>query len=333
MGRLDRHPRASAAAKLPDSFGRRFLLFVDTEEEFDWTAPPHRDSVGTTAIEALPEAHRRFADHGVHPAYLLTYPVADSPRCAELLGPIVRAGQCSIGAQLHPWVTPPLDEALTPANSFVGNLPPALERAKLAALTDRIERAYGDRPRIYRAGRYGIGPNSAAILEEAGYRLDVSVRALFDYRPEGGPNFLRHPVRPWWAGPGGSLLELPLTAAFTGHRRSAADRLYGVARRVPFAGALLARTGLLSRVALTPEGIPLGEAEEAIRLLLGEGVTLFSLSFHSPSLVPGHTPYVRDAADLRSFWAWWEGILALFARENVLPATPAALLDAAWSSR
>jgi hypothetical protein len=238
-----------------------------------------------------------------------------------------------IGAQLHPWVNPPFEEAVTPANSFVGNLPREIERLKLTALTERIRAGFGSDPVVYRAGRYGVGPNSAALLEEAGYRLDVSVRSLFDYREEGGPNFLRHPIRPWWAGPGGELLALPLTAAFTGRRREGAAPLYRTAMRIPFGRSLLARGGLLNRVALTPEGIPIAEALEAIRQLLDDGTRLFSLSFHSPSLVPGHTPYVRDAADLRLFWLWWNAIFALFRQEGVMPAGPGELLEAAWRNR
>jgi hypothetical protein len=96
---------------------------------------------------------------------------------------------------------------------------------------------------------------------------------------------------------------------------------------------MMSRSRLLSRVALTPEGMPLGDGLEAIRVLLDDGVRLFSLSFHSPSVEPGHTPYVRDAADLRRFWAWWDGVLALFAKKGVVPARPADLLDAAWRAR
>lgn len=318
---------------LPESFGRRFLVFVDTEEEFDWSRPPRRDATATSAIAALPEAHRRFRDHGVAPTYLVDYPVAVSDRCIAALRPLAEAGECAIGAQLHPWVNPPFEEALTPANSFVGNLPRDIEAAKLAMLSARIAEAFGGRPTIYRAGRYGVGPNSAALIEEAGYRLDASTRPLFEYRAESGPDFLRHPVWPWWAGPRGTLLELPLTAAFTGRWRGAAERLYASAGPLPFARSMLARGGLLNRVALTPEGMPIAEALDAIRTLLADGVRLFSLSFHSPSLAPGHTPYVRDAGDLARFWAWWEAVLALFAREGVAPARPEELIDAAWSAR
>ena len=77
-------------------------------------------------------------------------------------------------------------------------------------------------PIVYRAGRYGVGPNTAALLEEAGYRADVSVRALFDYGDEGGPDFSRVKPCPFRVGDG-ALVELPLSAAYVGRLRGAGE--------------------------------------------------------------------------------------------------------------
>ena len=301
-------------------FGRRFLTFVDTEEEFDWHAPRSREATSTYALNALPVAHRRLRDFGIIPAYLADFPVVSSVRGAELLRTWQEGGECTVGAQLHPWVNPPFVEELTEYNSFVGNLPVEIERAKLLELTRKIEQVFGRHPLVYRAGRYGVGPNSAAVIEEAGYRLDVSVRRLFDYRRDQGPDFSRSPAWPWWAGPQRRLIELPMTAAYVGLLRGWAPSVFPFTRRIPLLRALLARARLVNRVALTPEGMPLGEVLEALRVLLDDGVRLFSISFHSPSVEPGHTPYIRDGSDLRRFYAWWDGVLDFFARENVRPA-------------
>lgn len=332
-GRIDQPPASRDRLKPPAAIGRRFLVFVDTEEEFDWAAPRSRDATATTAIAALPEAHRRLLGFGICPTYLVDYPVASAPAAVEILRPLMEAGECAIGAQLHPWVNPPFDEALTVANSFVGNLPLSMERAKLESLTSRIAVAFGKRPQVYRAGRYGIGPNTARLLEEAGYRLDVSVRALFDYSAEGGPDFSLRDAMPCWAGPQRLLIELPLTAVYTGFARGFGGRLYPAAGRVTRLRGLLARLGALERIALTPEGTPLPDALRAIRTLLDDGAQLISISFHSPSVEPGHTPYVRDAADLRAFYGWWDGVLGLLAREGVEPIGADALIAAAWAAR
>ncbi|HEX8645144.1 MAG TPA: WalW protein [Allosphingosinicella sp.] len=319
---LDRPPPATARAELDPGFGRRFVLFADAEEEFDWTGPLSRSATATTAVAALPEANRRFAARGLVPTYLVDYPVAECERAAAALREMLEAGECDIGAQLHPWVNPPHSEVVSRANSFVGGLPAELERAKIGALTEKLTETFGQRPISYRAGRYGVGANTARSLAMHGYRLDVSVRALFDYSGEGGADFTDFPVWPYWLENG--LLEVPLTACLTGPLGNST----GLVRRQWLRGGL-ARTGLLNRVPLTPEGVSLREALYAIEVLLDRGVGLFSLSFHTPSVVPGHTPYVRDEAELRTFWAWWDGVFDLFAKHGVTPARAGDVLVAA----
>ncbi len=320
--RIDVPPTAASRISLAPEFGRRFLLIGDAEEEFDWSQPLARENVAIEAVAALPEATRRFNAAGVIPTYVADYPVVSTAASAAAMADMVAAGACDIGTQLHPWVNPPYLEQVTPENSFTGNLPVSLQRAKLAALTDAIETATGVRPIVYRAGRYGIGPATAALLSEAGYRMDVSVRATFDYSAEGGPDFTDHPIWPWRIDD--RLIEVPLTAAYTGLARRWPSLHRHLALRGP-----LARAGLLNRVALTPEGVPLNEALTAIRRLLADGTRLFSLSFHTPSVASGYTPYVRDAEELRAFWRWWDGVFNLFAREGVTACRPADVLAAA----
>jgi hypothetical protein len=330
--RLDRPPRKADYVDLPAGFGTRFSVSVDTEEEFDWSRPHSRDQRATASVEAIPEAHARMRRHGVKPMYLVDHPIATDPVSIAILRPLAEAGECTIGTQLHPWVNPPFDEELSLRNSFVGNLPIELERAKLRVLTEAIAEGFGSRPIVYRAGRYGIGPNTAGLLLEQGYRADVSVRPLFDYRGEGGPDFFRVKPGPYWVG-GGDLLEIPLTNAFTGALRGQGRALYRRLERMPLARSLVSRAGLLSRVALTPEGMPAGEVKDAIRRLRRDGVRLFNISFHSPSLQPGHTPYVRTQADLDQFYAWWDELFAFFEGEGIAPASFEDVLAACEQSR
>jgi hypothetical protein len=303
-------PTAASRIPLPPEFGRRFAIFADAEEEFDWNAPFARDATATTAIAALPEATSRFVAAGCVPTHMVDWPVVANEQSAAIMAELAATDACEIGAQLHPWVNPPFDEVLSAKHSYLGNLARDMQHSKLHALTDKITAATGVRPASYRAGRYGVGVHTAYLLAEAGYRLDVSVRSLFDYTAQSGPNFSNHPVWPYRVVSG--LNELPLTAAFTGALRHY-PKLHGT---VGLQG-VLARGKLLDRVPLTPEGVPLAQALAAIRQLLDDGHQLFSLSFHTPSLVPGHTPYVRNSQDLKTFWAWWDGVFDLFAREGV----------------
>ncbi|MCH8685748.1 WalW protein [Pedomonas mirosovicensis] len=209
-------PESTDYVTFGPGFAPRVLVLVDTEEDFDWSQPMSRSNVSVGSITKLERAHRLFLEYGITPCYLIDYPIATTPQSIEVLRPWVDAGNCIIGSQLHPWVNPPFIEELTRANSFAGNLPRETERAKLLALTEAIETGFGVRPRVYRAGRYGVGPNSARILTELGYSVDVSVRPFFDYADEGGPNFRRILPQPYWADAGQQLLELPLTTTFTG---------------------------------------------------------------------------------------------------------------------
>jgi peptidoglycan/xylan/chitin deacetylase (PgdA/CDA1 family) len=320
-GGLDTPPPLSARATLAPEFGRRFVVFGDAEEEFDWNKPFDRANRSTAAIASLPAATRRFAQAGLIPTYLVDHPVVANDDSGAIIAQMVADDACDVGTQLHPWVNPPFEEEVNGRNSYVANLPRELQRAKLHVLTEKIAEVTGVRPIVYRAGRYGIGPHTADLLVEAGYRMDVSVRALFDYSAQSGPDFSGHPIWPWWTEHG--LLEVPLTSAFVGTARAWPGLHRIAALRGPLAAA-----GMLNRVSLTPEGTPLVEALAAIRRLLEDDVRLFSLSFHTPSVEIGHTPYVRDAADLRTFWAWWDGVFDLFARNGVAPARLADILAA-----
>jgi hypothetical protein len=310
----------------PD-FGKRFIIFADAEEEFDWNAPFDRTQTATKTIADLVPATARFNAAGVKPVYLCDYPVVDNPESGAILSALVAQGQCDVGTQLHPWVNPPFDEEVTGPNSYTGNLPLALQKAKLIALTERIEAVIGVRPTVYRAGRYGLGPQTMTLLAEAGYKMDVSVRALFDYSVDGGPDYSAFPVWPWQTPEG--PFELPLSSAWTGTLRNfpGLHRSARVRGTNTLRGAM-ARTGLLSRVPLTPEGVPLADALEAIRMMHGDGADVFSLSFHTPSVAIGHTPYVRDAADLKMFWDWWDAVFALFSTLGVLPVSYGDLVAA-----
>jgi hypothetical protein len=311
----------------PDDFGRRFMVSVDAEEEFDWSRPFTRGARSVTAIGALPAMHARLAARGVPVTYMVDHPVASDPGAAATIAALLADNVSAVGAQLHPWVNPPHDEFPSDAASFAGNLPTALEAAKLDQLIAAIEGGIGRRPLAYRAGRYGIGPDTIRLLVERGFRVDTSMRARFDYRAAGGTDFSAIGNAAFRLAPG--LIELPLSAVFTGTWRARGPALYGVTGRVPRGRGVLSRAGLLSRVPMTPEGTPLSEALAAVAVAARDGERLLHLSFHSPTLVPGNTPYVRDAADLARFHRWWDAVLDALAHHGFSPAALDEIIRAA----
>lgn len=317
---------ARPLAAIPESFGQRFLVTVDTEEEFDWSLPLRRTGHSTHHVTAIPRFQTMCESHGVKPVYLVDWPITQSTEAVSIIGAAVKRQTACIGMQLHPWVNPPFDETLCAFTSFAGNLPPSLERAKMMQLHSAIKASFGTRPLIYRAGRYGIGANTAKILQEAGIKLDSSVRTDFDYSAAGGVNFSQHPQAPYWLDDTHSLLELPLTTQFTGALSPLARRIYPSLWRIPRIRGVLDAARLLSRVPLTPEGTEFSEAITAINQAARTGLRLLVFSFHSPSLQPGHTPYIRTKNELEALYHWWENVFAHLAKMGFCATDPEEII-------
>ena len=303
------------------------VVVVDTEAEFDWEARGPRRAGGVSSVRCQDRAQRIFERFGVRPTFVLDYPVSSTPEAFEFIRDLYRGGACEIGAHLQPWDNPPLIEQITDENSYPGNLPFDLEREKLRQLTACIETNIGVRPRIYKAGRYGVGRVTAKVLAELGYEIDVSVVPGTDLSYKFGPDFSHCRASPYWFGDDPALLEIPLSIGYTGLLADTGHIAYTLtmserlkALHVP---GVLARLGLVERITLTPEGVSFDEQSRLTRALLRKGCRVFSFTYHSPSLAPGNTPYVRSERDLCDFLGRIERYLRFFMEEvGGRPATP-----------
>lgn len=319
-------PPPGPKARFASGFGRRVLLTVDTEEEFDWDGPFTRDQHGLDHLPRLRNFQEFCEGLGVAPNYLVDWPVATSSLAKDILaGPVAR-GTAEVGVQLHPWVNPPFEEEVSERNSFAGNLPPDIERAKFLRLRDAIAENFGASPQLYRAGRYGFGPETAELLRDAGVGVDTSFRPLFDYSHRYGPDYSGYPLEPFWLNGERSVLELPLTTVYWGMLRRQGRLLHPMISRIPRMSGAFASLGLLERIPLTPEGITIDEAIRALDMALDDELPLIVLSFHSPSLAPGYTPYVETDADLDALYDWFRAVYAYLGQHGVRPTTVAEIM-------
>lgn len=95
-------PQAADFVQFDPSFGTRFVLTIDTEEEFDWSQPLDRTNHGLAHVPRLAKFQQFCEGFGIVPIYLIDYPVATDPRAAEILRDAIAAGRAEVGVQLHP---------------------------------------------------------------------------------------------------------------------------------------------------------------------------------------------------------------------------------------
>jgi hypothetical protein len=293
------------------------VTVVDTEEEFDWAAPFSRANTGVTAMKHVSRAHKVFATYGVTPTYVVDYPVAAQDDGVRPLQELYQSDACAIGAHLHPWVNPPHSETLGPVASFTSNLDASLQSSKLRALTDIIGDRFNLQPRVFKAGRYGVSRTTTELLAGMDYHVDNSVCPRMDFTDAGGPSFAEFDADPFFLTP--SLLELPCTVDFVGWLGPAGPSLHRIASGSAFdrlrAVGVLSRLRAVRRIMLSPEGNTLDEMCALARDLYRRGLRVFTLTYHSPSLEPGHTPYVRSERDLNTFLSCLDGFCEFFMGE------------------
>ena len=294
------------------------IVSIDTEED-NW----HRTRSGVT-VENTGELRglAAFFDRlGVRPTYFTSYQVAIDPRAAETLREVSAGGRAEIGAHLHPWNTPPLDEAFVPRNSMLKNLPADLQRAKLGRLTAALEQAFAFTPRAFRAGRYGLGRETVAALLAGGYRVDSSVSPFVDLASrDDGPSFVGAPIAPYYLAPDrdvtepatdGTLMEIPLSYGYSrgpfGFWDPARRFLESPPWRAFHLAGLAARAGIVKRLALTPEETSVRDMLILSQRLLEHGVPHLQVSWHSPTLTAGLSPFGRTAADVARLYSSIEG--------------------------
>src|SRR6185312_482028 len=298
-------------------------VIIDAEEAFDWSKPFDSRNIAVEHLAHQEKAQRIFERYGVRPTYVVDYAVASQEQGFAPLRAITARDTADIGAHLQPWINPPFDDAAEGSDrirsSFPGNLPAELEHAKLRMLTEAIESNLGIRPTVYRAGRYGLGPASFEILDALGYEIDASVLPRIDLSDKHGPDFTAIGPEPFWFGAGRKRLGIPLSVGFTGffarhHRRldPLVNQPLVEAARIKGAAS---RFGIFDRICLSPEGLTLAEQKRLTRQLLAQRERLFKLSYHSPSLLPGSTAYVRKDEELEQFLERLEAYLVWFAGE------------------
>jgi hypothetical protein len=291
--------------------GVTVAISIDTEED-DWGAYVPEGATSAN-IAHLRQLQALFDRHDARPTYLVNRAPLLEPEAVAVLGELAAHPHVEIGAHCHPWNTPPFPSSEGPVRTMMCAYTAAENAAKLAEVGRLLRGELGVEPRSFRAGRWGFGPTVARPLADLGYEVDCSVSPFIDWSSASGPDYSDAPHRPYRFDPvapltprtDGRLLQLPTTVGFLWgepRRRAALRRGLerSLLRRLKVVG-ILDRAGVLSKRWLSPEH---ATGEEMVRLAdasVALGQSFLQLTFHSCTLLPGATPFVRDDRDRQAF--------------------------------
>jgi len=287
------------------------IITIDVEPDDAWT---NHQNPSVRNVHELTRLHDLLARHGARATLLTTQRVIDDAACRETLRRLVDEGGAEVGTHLHPWETPPFlaSQRDTRYATFPHELSISEFEAKLSHLTESIARHF-DRPRSYRAGRWGFAAEHVGILERLGYIADTSVIPRVDWRSthgippsEGGrggadyrfaPRMIYRPAYEDPCIPGvARLVELPVTVEFTRPVPAWMDRHFG---RLPeLAHKVLRKVEWVRPVWATPAEEPLDRLMTLVDRAMAERRDLFNIAFHSSELMLDGSPTSRTQRDV-----------------------------------
>ncbi|MDZ7759353.1 MAG: hypothetical protein U5L00_03740 [Desulfovermiculus sp.] len=292
----------------------KLIITIDTEENI-WNRYSATDNP-VDNVDAIIPVQRLFDQYGFRPTYLVTYPVATNPRSVEILSRILEEGKCEIGMHCHRWNTPPFEgqNSIRKQDTMLSNLPADLIFNKLSAHHQAIYQNFGTTPISFRAGRWGFGPAVANSLCKLGYLVDSLVTPFVSWEAKHGPDFTK--FRPnifRFNSRGlddrdakGAILEVPVTIGFLQLNFQLSQRILGTLEKSILSklhvGGILAWLGVLNRVLLSPEMTTAPSVIRLSRQMEKKGFSFLNLTFHSPSLQDGLSPFVRTSEEEVEFF-------------------------------
>lgn len=317
----------------------RLLFTVDVEEDMPlWKVT---DPITTENARALPKLHQLCEGLGARPTYLCDYPMITQKESGAIIRELYQRKNCEIGTHLHPWNTPPYNGV--PGRTYdertvayyMRDLGADRFRPKLESLTNAITTLTGERPRSFRAGRYGIDGPTLRVVSDLGYTTDTSVTPLAEHTADGGPDFRSAPQIPYR--PSGEnvcirgdlpIVEIPVSIALTRNVPRAISNIYV---RIPKAARI---RGLLSKdyldiinyAWLYPVRFDLEDMKAAAKSLLALGSPVLNVFLHSSELIAGMSGGVHTETDVNNTFERLRGILEYCVRD--LGAKPMTLAEA-----
>ncbi len=198
-----------------------FMITIDTEGDNLWEWQ-EGTSIRTENAGYLLRFQNLCNQYRFKPTWLTNWEMANDDRFVTFARNYLKQNQCEIGMHLHAWNTPPYYELPGGRQAglpYLTEYPPDVMREKIITMTALIEKKFGKRPVIHRAGRWAMNDVYFKILHELGYIADCSVTPYVDWRSSigrtpdfDGPNYLAEvPVISIRQG----IIEIPVTTLWS----------------------------------------------------------------------------------------------------------------------
>lgn len=270
----------------------RVVLTIDVEEEGLFGGSYARTHVGVSNVGWLTQLIPLLQECDLPVTLLCTHSVFTHADACRALDTLRRACQVEIGAHLHHWNTPPLEEGVLDAPyKSTRSVPDDLMLAKLHTLFTAGHAYAGQALTSFRMGKWDLHPRHWSLLQECGVRVDASVRPL--HCGLGGPDHFFAPSQPYIVRvpdmSRASLVEVPLTCA---------PVLSCVPRCPIWARPWVQKCGIIS---VLPIYHPLWYMQWATRRLLARGIRVLTLAWHSSEMMPGGAPHMPHAHAVQTF--------------------------------
>jgi len=303
----------------------KLIITIDTEGD-NWSEYKET-KFSLENIEKILPLQDLFDNFDAKPTYLITYPVATNDRAISILTKILKEGRCEIGSHCHPWSTPPFDEEKTVQNSMLCNLPCELQYRKLSSLHNAIIKNFEITPVSFRAGRWGYNKNVALNLCRLGYKIDTSITPYVDWKYCYGPDFSDTSPKAFRSyyennftgSDNNSLIEIPVTIGFLQQDFTFCNYILKTIKRTFLVklktGGILSKLHIVNKIWLTPEAYDSKDMIKLTKVMMKRGCDFINMTFHSPSLKAGLTPFVRTTEDEKKFFRRIKEFLT-FTRDN-----------------
>jgi hypothetical protein len=255
-------------------------------------------------VSCLNKLNDIFKEYEIKPTLFVTYQVARQQSHQDLLISLQEKWQAEIGAHLHHWNTPPIEEL-----AYAQPVPSELISSQL--LEAKIESLFAVlaemnvSPVSFRMGRFNLGPKIFNLLERTPILVDSSIAPM--RKEYGGPACIRAPVDPYFPDPGNprilgdsKILEVPVTIlpVLNGLDRWL-ERLEATPAVPKSAVWWIAK--YVASISIQPMALGLRRLKAAARLHRSRGGRVLTMYFHSSELMAGGCPQHSTEDDVDRF--------------------------------